>query len=100
MMKLNHILLSAIVITFMSCSNNNSYEEKGFAIVPEEETETNSGIDGNAKEIKQMKTQPSNVILTGLPEHRLITVYKVNLNKETNKTFIGSTFMIDVPCCK
>lgn len=72
-----------------SCSNG-KLEEKGFQVRPladETTTETPNGLN---KDSLKFETRPSGVLLTGIPNVRLTTLYKVNVNKKDNSTFIGS----------
>jgi hypothetical protein len=66
----------------------NKLEEKGFAVTPPVSDEQNE-IDGISKDSLIFATRPSNVLLMGIPQYRLATVYKVNYDKE-RKSFIGS----------
>lgn len=54
------------------------------------ETLDDKEIGGIHKDSLKFDTQPSEVLLTGISTVRLTTVYKVNVNKDNGKTFIGS----------
>lgn len=89
MNKISAILTLTLVYLMTSCSNG-KLEEKGFQVSPtseETENELNSGLN---RDSLKFETRPSNVLLTGVPNVRLTTIYKVNLNKKDNSTFIGS----------
>jgi hypothetical protein len=89
---LKHILLAlilAIVATLIGCRDN-GYNAKGFQVSPtveDVEQKTDNGLKGDSL---KFATQPSEVLLTGLPNVRLTTIYKVNVNKRDGQTFIGS----------
>jgi hypothetical protein len=83
---LNAIFLFVIFYGITACGNR--LEEKGFAVAPTEDKIENN-VDGIAKDSLTFATKPSNVLLTGIPQYRLATIYKVNYNRD-NTTFIGS----------
>ncbi|HEY3429374.1 MAG TPA: hypothetical protein VGK39_01780 [Cyclobacteriaceae bacterium] len=66
----------------------NKLEEKGFAVSPVSKTDENE-IDGISQDSLSFPTRPSNILLTGVPQFRLATIYKVNYNKDST-SFIGS----------
>lgn len=80
--------LLAILLSFVACSNNN-LEEKGFAVSPEEEGNAGTIENNVTQDTGAFETKPSNILLTGMPQYRLATIYKVNYDKD-NKPFIGS----------
>ncbi len=83
------ILILTLVALITSCSNG-KLEEKGFQVnsAPvNSETDQNSGLN---RDSLKFETQPSAVLLTGIPNVRLATIYKVNLDKDGKTTFIGS----------
>lgn len=97
-MKMKHILtilIVALAYGATGCSDK-KLEEKGFQVSPasasDETDETNEtdNTDSIVKDSVRFATRPSNVLLTGIPNVRLTTIYKVNLNKKNNKTFIGT----------
>lgn len=67
-----------------SCSGD-KYEEKGFALTPNNSDSDSTGITG-----RPMLTRPGSMLLTGNPEHRLTAVFMVNYVKKTKQGFIGS----------
>lgn len=88
------ILLAVLLITLFfiwkGCAGN-KLEEKGF---PVSNTKTKDNSDdekeeGINKDSLSFETRPSNVLLTGINNIRLTTVYKVNLNKRDGTSFIG-----------
>jgi len=89
MRNLTTILILILVAMVTSCSNGNSkFNEKGFSVssVENNETEQDAGLNGDSL---KFETQPGGVLLTGIPNVRITTIYKVNFDKK-KKTFIGS----------
>lgn len=72
-----------------SCSNG-KLEEKGFQVISISDNSENEQSNGLNSDSLKIETRPSSVLLTGVPNVRLTTIYKVNLNKKENSTFIGS----------
>lgn len=97
-MKHKNIIILAvallIIFAFFILRNrsNNKLEEKGFPVVNTQTTETSEEhkIEGINKDSLKFETRPSSILLTGNANIRLTTVYKVNLNKKSGRTFIGS----------
>ena len=96
MKRRNIILITLGVLTvatffiFRSCTKN-KLEEKGFQVNNSHTTESeDEKVEGISKDSLKFETRPSNVILTGVSNVRLTTIYKVNLNKRDGTTFIGS----------
>lgn len=81
------ILIPAI--TLFSCNRHSEFKDKE-RISVSSEIEQEEGTDSTANSIAgnltidQMSTTPNSVILTGLPEHRFITIYKSKA--ENNKS--------------
>ncbi|MBI1307034.1 MAG: hypothetical protein GC181_10570 [Bacteroidetes bacterium] len=81
------MFLVSSVLIISSCSKA-KLEEKGFSVYNQESDEDNtdiSGLDSN-----KFKTRPSEVLLTGIQNIRITPIYKVNYNKKSKTTFIGS----------
>jgi hypothetical protein len=73
-----------------SCSNG-KLEEKGFQVSTTiSDNYENNQTNGLNRDSLKINTRPSSVLLTGVPNVRLTTIYKVNMNKNNNSTFIGS----------
>lgn len=85
------ILTIAMLFIWKGCSKN-KLEEKGFPVSNNETTDNNGDekVEGISKDSLKFETRPSSVLLTGVSNVRLTTVYKVNLNKKDGTTFIGS----------
>lgn len=80
------ILSNLILITlFSSCIHKKGEQkEEQISILSTETTsgtDTLNSIQGNVS-LNQIATNPNSIILTGLPEHRLVTVYKSKKNGE------------------
>lgn len=95
-MKRRNIILIVfallIVVSFFiwkSCTRN-KLEDKGFQVSHNSDNSENNQTDGINSDSLKIETRPSSVLLTGISNIRLTSVYKVNLNKRDKKTFIGS----------
>ena len=89
MKHLHTIFVLTLAYLITSCSNG-KLEEKGFQVSPNADNSQNEQADGLNRDSLKFETRPSSVLLTGVPNVRLTTIYKVNLNKKNNSTFIGS----------
>ncbi len=83
------ILILTFVYLMAGCSKG-KLEEKGFQVDPTSDNSETSQADGLYNDSLKFDTRPSNVLLTGVPNVRLTTVYKVNFKKDDKTTFIGS----------
>lgn len=90
-------LISVLLITIItSACSGNKLEEKGFPVTTSYEKSDEEEEEGVHKDSVSFDTRASNVLLTGIPNIRLTTIYKVNINKRSNTTFIGSNnFLFD-----
>lgn len=79
------------IFCLIGCSGD-ALEEKGFSVSQGTEEESDPVTDGLNQDSLTLKTRPSKVLLTGIPEFRLTTVYKVNYTKKDKKSFIGSDY--------
>jgi hypothetical protein len=89
MKYLQTIFILTLVYLMTSCSNG-KLEEKGFQVSLTSDNFENDQTDGLNRDSLKIDTRPSSVLLTGVPNVRLTTIYKVNVNKKDNSTFIGS----------
>lgn len=83
------ILTLAFVFLLSACKNDKPEAEKGFQVsndAENTENETSDGLNFDSLFI----TRPGSVLLTGIKDVRLTTIFKVNLNKKNNTTYIGS----------
>jgi len=83
-------LISTTIIStviFTSCNNktdNNSEEQITIDNSPTADNEDSLGISVNGNDsMKQIASYPRNVILTGLNNHRLVSIYKLKQTKNT-----------------
>lgn len=88
-MKYLIAIFALTAIYLISGCSNGKLEEKGFQVSATSDSaeDTETGVNADSMKIN---TRPSNVLLTGVSNIRLATIYKVNLNKRDNSTFIGS----------
>jgi hypothetical protein len=77
--------LLVISLFIIGCSSKNGEQKEEQIRVQDGLTETNlsdtsqsNSIQGNLS-LSQIATEPNSVVLTGLPQHRLVTVYKANV---------------------
>lgn len=91
MSNANILLVISSFFILTACSNN-KLEEKGFPVSNAEPTATGEDdkVEGISRDSVKFDTRPSNVLLTGITNVRLTTIYKVNTNKKDGTTFIGS----------
>ena len=89
MKNIKTLLILALVCLMASCSKT-KLEEKGFRVNSGSESNEIEQDDGLHRDSLKFETRPSSVLLTGVPNVRLTTIYKVNLNRKTKTTFIGS----------
>lgn len=82
-----------IIAAFFIMRNysNSKLEEKGFSVNQQATEISKEGkLEGINKDSLKFETRPGSVLLTGISNVRLVTVYKVNLNRNDGTTFIGS----------
>ncbi|WP_396152994.1 hypothetical protein [Flavobacterium sp.] len=89
MKYLQTIFILTLVYLMTSCSNS-KLDEKGFQVGSSSDNSENDQSNGLNSDSLKIDTRPSSVLLTGVPNVRLTTIYKVNVNKDDNSTFIGS----------
>ncbi len=89
MKYLQTIFILTLVYLMTGCSSG-KFEEKGFQVGPTSDNTENEQTNGLNSDSLKIDTRPSNVLLTGVPNVRLTTIYKVNVNNKDNSTFIGS----------
>lgn len=89
MNKLTISLILTLVYLATSCSKG-KLEEKGFQVSSTSEVSENEQSNGLNSDSLKFETRPGSILLTGVSNVRLTTIYKVNLNKNNNSTFIGS----------
>jgi len=82
------ILIVALVSLFASCSNEK--HEKGFQVSLTSENNDTERENGLNNDTLKFETKPSSVLLTGVQNVRIATIFKVNYNKREKTTFTGS----------
>ncbi|MBL7787709.1 MAG: hypothetical protein JNM36_17510 [Chitinophagales bacterium] len=93
MQQISTIIVLLLLLT--SCTHD-KLEEKGFPVATNTNTSTTTNAEnttennGLQSDSLRFETQPSNVLLTGLTNVRLISIYKVNTNRNDGTKFIGS----------
>src|SRR5688572_13182458 len=79
--------ISILAVLFLLTACGEKLEEKGFQVgtlTKDENTE-----DGISKDSLTLATRPNSVLITGFPQYRLATIYKVNY-RDDSTSFIGS----------
>lgn len=86
------LLFMPLVAFFFCACVNDGLDEKGFPVNTSQSSENNEdeNVEGIHRDSVMFETRPSNVLLTGIPNVRLTTVYKVNVYRRDGTTFIGS----------
>jgi len=99
MKYLEKTLLILMVIVFISCNNRS---EKKLEQLTVDEVEAQSNFDSLKYSLKrnvtfnQLSTSTNSVLLTGIDKIRLLTIYKINQNRDKNIGFEeGTTFYND-----
>jgi hypothetical protein len=82
-MKNQSLLYIAMFSVIIACSEKRAKDEEIRVTQAQIDTDTTdiNSIEGNVS-FDQILSQPSRVVLTGLPQHRLITVYKTKEDAE------------------
>lgn len=89
-MKYPQTILTWTFLLFITSCSKDKLEDKGFQVGPTSENAENEQPSEINIDSLKINTRPSSVLLTGIPNIRLTTIYKVNINKKNNTTFIGS----------
>lgn len=89
-MKYLQTVFALALVYFMTSCSNGKLEEKGFQVSSTSDNPEKERLNGLSSDSLKIDTRPSSVLLTGVPNVRLTTIYKVNLNKKDNSTFVGS----------
>jgi len=89
MKHLSTLLVLILIYSAISCSSD-KLEEKGFQVSSPSERSEKDQTAGLHKDSLKLETRPGDAVLTGVPNIRLTPVYKVNFNKKSKTTFVGS----------
>lgn len=84
------ISVAAFAFLLISCNKDKGYDKKGFQVNEILESESGEKIIGLPIDSLDFETKPKGVILTKHDAHRLIPIYKVNYNRKTKETYVGS----------
>ncbi len=91
---MKNALIYIIGLTLLiSCTPKRKFQ-KGFQVNTSDENSELSKIDGLDKDSLKFETRPGGVLLTGIPNVRLTSIFKVNYKKDKKTTFIGSNNFI------
>jgi hypothetical protein len=94
-MKLSQSLFAILLVLFVAACSGNRLEEKGFPVTTSyDKSDDEEEVEGINRDSVKLETRASNVLLTGISNIRLTTIYKVNLNKRNNTIFIGSNYFL------
>jgi hypothetical protein len=89
MMKtlLSLIAVCGVAFLSISCSQNTKEMEEQIRVDESyASTDTTNGISGNLS-FSQLLLQPHTVVLTGMPQHRLLTLYKSDTSGISNESY-------------
>lgn len=89
-MKQLHTILVLSLVSLMSSCSSGKLEEKGFPVSVDSNSSANENQEGLQHDSIKFETRPDGVLLTGIPNIRLTTIFKVNVNRKDNSKFIGS----------
>lgn len=82
---LKFVILFFLLFELCSCSSNTDKNEEQIRLDPPfravQDQDTVNAIKGNLS-LAQIQTFPSQVVLTGLAQHRLVTIYKSQMEEE------------------
>jgi hypothetical protein len=81
-------LIAIVALIFGACSDNKDAAEEQIRLDEgyPELTDSTNGISGNLS-FNQLVLQPHTVVLTGMPQHRLVTLYKSDTSGISNESF-------------
>jgi hypothetical protein len=91
----SRLSLTIISLLILSCSSKESQQKEEQIRIQNTLMETNgtdsvqlNSIQGNLT-LNQISTEPNSIVLTGLPLHRLITVYKLRVKVKASDSYSG-----------
>jgi hypothetical protein len=73
----NRLLFCILILVSGACSRNESTYEEQVRVDEPSPMDTTNGISGNVS-FSQLMIKPHTVVLTGMPQHRLLTLYKTD----------------------
>ncbi len=89
-MKTIPTIFAVVILLILAGCKEDHLEEKGFQVRPTAADNEEDQANWINQDSLKFDTRPSNVLLTGIQNIRLTTIYKVNFNKERKANFIGS----------
>jgi hypothetical protein len=90
-MKYLHAILFLTLVCLTTACSDEKIKVKGFRVSSTSDDTLTDRLAGSSRDSLTLRTQPERVLLTGVPNVRLTTVYKLNVSRRNNSTFIGST---------
>lgn len=99
-----YLFLTAVILLFVSCSNNKKEQKEEQINVRSSVGDSDSVTDSLLNSIKgnvsfsQIASNPNSIILTGLKEHRLVSIYKSrkdDVSFEENIGYSSSYTVVD-----
>ena len=87
---MKNTLIYIIGLTLITSCISRAKLQKGFQVNNYEESSETSNINGINKDSLKFETRPGGVLLTGIPNVRVTSIFKVNYKKDKKTTFIGS----------
>lgn len=84
-----HALIAIALLAGIASCSDSKMDQKGFPVTSDTNEDDEDSEDGLAKDSLKFDTKPSEVMLTGHPHIRLLSIYKVNKSKR-GIPFIGS----------
>jgi len=92
------VLVGSVASSFLtSCSSNKKEQKEEQIIISTPQTESDTADTSNLNSIKgniplsQISTNPHTVVLTGMPEHRLVTIYKTKAEHNNSESGYSSS---------
>lgn len=89
-MKLTTLILAMALVYFVIGCDEHSIADKGFQVSSAEDELEGEASSGLKRDSVQIETRPGSVLLTGIPQIRLTTIFKVNVDKRDHSTYTGS----------
>jgi hypothetical protein len=91
---MKNALIYTIGFALITSCSSRAKLQKGFQVNNYEESPETSNINGLEKDSLKFETRPGGVLLTGIPNVRVTSIFKVNYKKDKKTTFIGSNNFI------
>ena len=84
----NCLIFYVVILAWAACSRKESEKEEQIRVDVDglASTDTTNGISGDVS-FSQLRLQPHTVVLTGMPQHRLVTLYKADTSGISNESY-------------